>query len=50
MKKQITFIVAAALVVLYISAGGEQLVEVFHVKDNTVKKEPLVDNYHLKEC
>ncbi|MGY9051943.1 MAG: hypothetical protein ACKVLI_07140 [Alphaproteobacteria bacterium] len=87
MKKQITFIVAGALVVLYIfrneytqqsvlvndqvkigiksditirknrytrnqciSAGGEQLVEVFHVKDNTVKKEPLVDNYHLKEC
>ncbi len=33
-----------------IFAGGEQLVEVFHAKNNSVTKEALVDNYHLKKC
>ena len=31
-----------------IFAGGEQLVEVFHAKNNSVTKEALADNYYLK--
>tara|TARA_B110000858_G_C17679821_1_gene416031 strand:+ start:644 stop:886 length:243 start_codon:yes stop_codon:yes gene_type:complete len=33
-----------------IFAGGEQLVEVFHAKNNSVTKEALADNYYLKKC
>jgi hypothetical protein len=33
-----------------IFAGGEQLVEVFHAKNNSVTKEVLADNYYLKKC
>ena len=33
-----------------IFAGGEQLVEVFHAKNNSITKEALADNYYLKKC
>ena len=33
-----------------IFACGEQLVEVFHAKNNSVTKEALADNYYLKKC